>query len=239
MKRIVAVGGGGFLMEDAKSPIDDCILALTGKPRPRICFIPTPSGDSEEHLEKFYEAFNGRRCEPSHLAFFRKARPGSLPLPGYLERLLGQDVIFVGGGNTRSALAVWREWKLDTALKEAWSAGVLLSGMSAGALCWFEVGISDSFGDSEYGLLPGLGLLPGACAAHYNGTPERRVLLHASVKAGGIGDAVAIDDGAAVIFSETTPERVVAWRDGSTAYRVFREKGHAREVAYSCERIAR
>lgn len=237
MRRIVAVGGGGFLMEDARSPIDDFLLALTGKPRPRICFIPTPSGDSEEHLEKFYDAFDGRPCEPSHLAFFRKQRPRSLPLPDYLEHLLAQDAIFVGGGNTRSALAVWREWKLDAALRRAWSAGVLLSGMSAGALCWFEVGVSDSFGDSRYRPLPALGFLRGACAAHYNGAPDRRSSLHAFVEAGEISDTIAIDDCAAVVFSDTAVERVVAWNDGATAYRVFREAGRVHEVAYSCERI--
>lgn len=140
-KRIVAIGGGGFLMEDGRSPIDDYILTLAAKPCPRICFIPTPSGDSEEHLDKFYAAFSPRDCRPSHLAFFRRQRPNALPLSDFPKHLLAQDAIFVGGGNTKSALAVWREWKLDAVLRQAWSTGVLLSGMSAGAMCWFQQGL--------------------------------------------------------------------------------------------------
>jgi peptidase E len=237
MMRIVAIGGGGFLMEDERSPIDDYILALTGKSRPRICFIPTPSGDAEEHLEKFYAAFAYRDCKPSHLAFFRKQRAGSLPLPDYAQHLLGQDAVFVGGGNTRSALAVWREWKLDSVLQQAWSAGIVLSGMSAGALCWFQVGVSDSFGDSTYRPLQGLGFLPGTCAAHYNGTPERRACLHASLEAGEIGETIAIDECAAVLFSGTAVERVVSWRAGCTAYRVSRDPGRVHEIAYASERL--
>jgi peptidase E len=237
MTRIVAIGGGGFLMEDSNSPIDDYLLTLTGKSCPRICFVPTPSGDSEEHLEKFYAAFSRKDCRPSHLAFFRKQRPNALPLSDYPEHLLAQDAIFVGGGNTKSALAVWREWKLDAALKQAWSAGVVLSGMSAGALCWFQVGVSDSFGDSIYRPLPALGFIPGACATHYSETPHRRISLHAAVEAGEAPDTIAIDEGAAVVFTGVEVERVVSWQDGCAAYRVSRQAGRAHEIAYACERI--
>ena len=133
--RILAIGGGGFLMEDTPSPVDRYIARLTGRDRPRVCFISTPSGDSVESIEKFYAAFESLGCEAAHLAFFRKPFRASLSLASFAELVLTQDAIFVGGGNTKSALAVWREWGLDRVLAEARRRGILLSGISAGAMC--------------------------------------------------------------------------------------------------------
>jgi dipeptidase E len=110
MRRVLAIGGGGFLMEDAPSPIDAQLVRLTGKARPRICFVPTPSGDLPEHIDKFYSTFSPEACHPSHLSFFRKPSSGSLPMASFRDHLLAQDAIYVGGGNTKSALGVWREW---------------------------------------------------------------------------------------------------------------------------------
>jgi peptidase E len=138
VRRILAIGGGGFLMEDAPSPIDAFILQLAGKPRPRVCYLGTPSGDMPEGIEKFYAAYPGQRCDPSHLAFFRKPAAGSVALASFSRHLLAQDVIFVGGGNTKSALGVWREWGMPQVLAQAHDSGTLLCGMSAGAMCWFE-----------------------------------------------------------------------------------------------------
>jgi dipeptidase E len=112
VRRILAIGGGGFLMEDMPSPVDRLIAQLTGRARPKVCFISTPSGDSVEHIEKFYAAFEPLRCEAAHLAFFRKPFRAAIPLADFAESLLAQDAIFVGGGNTNSALGVWREWGL-------------------------------------------------------------------------------------------------------------------------------
>jgi peptidase E len=218
--RILAIGGGGFLMEDGPSPIDRYIAELAGAPKPRICFIPTASGDPPEMIEKFYSAFEALGCECSHLAFFRKPFRSSLPLADYRGRLLEQHAIFVGGGNTKSALAVWREWKLDDVLREAWSRGVLLSGMSAGALCWFEHGLTDSYWGAGLKPLPCLGLLAGSCCVHYNGDAARRPALHGMLQDGVFQSALAIDDGAAVLFDHSHPARVVRWHEHSTAYRV-------------------
>jgi peptidase E len=146
MQRILALGGGGFMMEQAPSPIDTYMLSLTGKSKPKVCFVSTPSGDHPEHIDKFYAAFGLEACTPSHLAFFRKPMPGSIPLAHLETSLLDQDLIFVGGGNTKSALGVWREWRLDEVFRRASIAGVVLAGMSAGAMCWFESGLTDSFG---------------------------------------------------------------------------------------------
>jgi dipeptidase E len=236
--RILAIGGGGFLMEDAPSPIDRYIVELSGYSKPRICFIGTPSGDPPEMIEKFYATFEALGCECSHLAFFRKPFRSSLPLSGYTAALLDQHAIFVGGGNTKSALAVWREWKLDEALRRVWSNGVLLSGMSAGALCWFANGLTDSYWGAGLKPLPGLGFLANGCCVHYNGDPERRATLHRAISAGALGATLAIDDGAAVLFAERDIARVVSWRTGSTAYQVTRAGDDVDEVALEAEAIA-
>jgi len=131
-------------MERGPSALDEFFVRATAKRRPRVCFIPTGSGDSEEFLSKFYATFSKLDCRPNHLAFFRKLRRNAIPLDKLEQGLLAQDAIYVGGGNTRSMLAVWREWGLDRILRKAWRRGILLGGISAGAICWFQAGASDS-----------------------------------------------------------------------------------------------
>ena len=237
MKRILAIGGGGFMMEQEPSPIDDYILQLTAKDKPRICFVSTASGDLPEHIDKFYAVFSRFHCEPSHLAFFRAPGLNALTVDGFAKSLLSQDAIFVGGGNTRAALAVWRERGVDLVLWEALNLGVLLAGMSAGAMCWFECGLTDAFWQTGYRPLPGLGFLPGSCGVHYHRDVTRRARVHAAIEAGAVRAATAIDDYAAVLFSDRVVERVVSWREGATAYRIVLEGGSVQEMAYPCEQI--
>jgi peptidase E len=237
MRRILAIGGGGFLMEDALSPIDAHLLRITGKAKPRICFVPTPSGDLPEHVEKFYSAFGNRDCVPSHLAFFRKPSPGSVPLASFRQHLLAQDAVYVGGGNTKSALGVWREWGVDEVFTEAHAAGVLLAGMSAGAMCWFEAGLTDSYWGAGYRPLRGLGLLPGGCGVHYHSEPERATRLHAAVAASAVPTSVAIDDCAAVLFDNALVSAAFSWAPGASAYRVALHDGRVVETALACERL--
>lgn len=234
-RRIVAIGGGGFLMEDAGSPIDAHILQFTGKARPRICFVGTASGDLPEHIDKFYAAFGAERCEPSHVAFFRQPRAGSVPLANFRDHLLAQDAIYVGGGNTKSALGVWREWGADQVFAEAYAAGVLLAGVSAGAMCWFEAGITDSFWGAGYRPLRCLGLLAGGCAVHYSSEPGRRTRLHEALAAGAVQATLAINDQAAVLIEEGEVVRALSWAPGARAYRVEWVNGQAREVAIEHE----
>ncbi|WP_233233790.1 peptidase E [Bordetella sp. LUAb4] len=236
MRRILAIGGGGFLMEDAPSPIDEYVVRLTGKTRPRICFVGTASGDLSTHIEKFHLAYGDLGCETSHLAFFRSTDDRSITLSDMRARLLAQDAIFVGGGNTKSALAVWREWGLDSVLKEAWDSNVLLAGMSAGAMCWFQAGLTDSWG-TPYRPLDCLGFLPGACAVHYSGDPERRTALHAAHQASSIPPSIAIDDFAAVLYTDTSLDSVFSWRAEATAYETLREGDAVIETALQAERI--
>ena len=237
MQRILAIGGGGFLMEDHPSPIDRYIVALAGKPRPRVCYVGTPNGDMPEGIDKFYAAFPSTVCEPSHLAFFRKPSAGAVPLAGYRAHLLSQHVIFVAGGNTKSALGVWREWGLDAAFAEAYASGILLSGMSAGAMCWFEAGLTDSFWGAGHRPLRCLGLLPGACGVHYHAEPMRQETLFAAIESKALPDAIAIDDHAAVLYEDGVLSKVLTWQSGATAYAVALKDGKVHQQAHVAESI--
>ena len=238
MQRILALGGGGFLMEGAASPIDEFIVNLAGKPRPKVCLVSTASGDHPEHIDKFYAAYGELECEPSHVAFFRNPTKGSIALSDLEAGVLGQDVIFVGGGNTKSALAVWREWHLDSIFRHALAKGVILSGMSAGAMCWYESGLTDSYWGSGYQPLACLGLLSGACGVHYHSDGQRQSRLAEALLAGSIPAAVAIDDYAGVLYQDGAVAKVVSWRQGATAYSVTLRSGSVVETAYECTSIA-
>ncbi len=237
MKRILALGGGGFLMENRHSPIDRHIVKLAGKARPRICFVSTASGDLPEGIDKFYEAYGALDCEPCHLAFFRKPTAGAVPLVNIAETLLGMDAIFVGGGNTKSALAVWREWGLQEILHRALHAGVLLAGMSAGAICWFDSGLTDSFWGAGLQPLRCLGFLPGACSVHFHSEPGRREKLHEAVQARLFPEAIGIDDYAGVLYQDGAISQVVNWRRGATAYRIAFRDGQVIEEPLASENI--
>jgi dipeptidase E len=239
MRRILAIGGGGFLMEDAPSPIDSHVLHLTGKTKPRVCFLPTPSGDLPEHIEKFYAAFGSSVCQPSHMAFFRKPSAGAVPLAEFRDHLLTQHVIYVGGGNTKSALGVWREWGATEVLARAYAAGVLLAGMSAGAMCWFEAGLTDSYWGAGYQPLSCLGFLPGGCGVHYHSEPERASRLHSAIAASAVPPSVAIDDFAAVLFENEAVSTAFSWAPGAGAYRVALDGGRALETPLECTALRR
>src|SRR5438093_77125 len=130
--RIVPMGGGGFSMEPRNPRLDKWLLSLSRRSRPRVLFIPTASGDAEDYIRRFYGAFERYSCRPAHLPLFNRRAVD-------LHKLVAsQDLIYVGGGNTANLLAVWRVHGLDRALREAWREGVVLCGLSAGAICWFE-----------------------------------------------------------------------------------------------------
>jgi len=203
MKRIVAIGGGGFLTESGPSLLDDYLVQLTGSKRPSICFVSTASGDAHDDLQKYYAAYARFPAELSHLAFFRHPRPGAIALSEMGQRLAAQDLVFVGGGNTRSMLAVWREWGLPQMLRSAWAGGTILAGVSAGAICWFEWGASDSASPGARSApLRGLGFLKGSCCPHWGGEVHRRRDFHALVRAGSLPSGYGIADGAALLFED-------------------------------------
>lgn len=200
---IVASGG-------VMRPLVRYLLGLTGKDDPAVCLLGTATGDAL--VPGFYEAFTSDRCRPSHVGLF------GIPRPDWREHLLSRDLIFVGGGNTASMLAVWRAHGVDQVLREAWERGVVLAGGSAGAICWFEAGVTDSF-RAELDMLDCLGWLPGTCCPHYDGEEQRRP-AYARLLAAGFPPGIAIDDFAAVRFEGTELAEVVAAAEGSTAYRV-------------------
>lgn len=213
-------------MEPENQLLDRYCLECTGKTTPKVCFIPTASGDSEEFLSRFEEKFSRYSCVRSHLTFFRKPRVGSILLDNNLEQnLLNQDLIYVGGGNTRAMLAVWQEWNLGEILKKAWQSNVLLAGMSAGAICWFDYGGSDSTYSGKLSPLPGLGLISGSCTAHYDGESNRRPNFHSLIKSNQLPAGIGIDDGAAVLFKGQQIVEVVASRPEAKAYKVELKNG--------------
>jgi peptidase E len=205
------MGGGGFFA-DPRSPLDDLLLALAPAERPRVCFVPTPSGDSDRGIAAFFEAFSKRDCELSCLHLF-----GTPDDP--VRHLSTQDVIYVCGGNTANALAIWRVHGIDVALREAWERGAVLGGPSAGANCWFECSVTDSFGRDLTALHDGLGLLPGSFCPHYDGEELRRPTYRALVD-DGFSAGYAADDDAALHFVGTELREVVSARAGATCYRV-------------------
>ena len=214
--QIVAMGGGGFSMEPDNLALDRYVLGLADRPRPRVCFLPTASGDAADYVNRFHATFGSLPCEPSHLALFEPHTPDLRSF------LLAQDVIYVGGGSTRNLLVLWREWGLDAILREAWRAGVVLAGISAGAICWFEESVSDSVVPGSLASLRCLGFLPGSACPHYDGEPERRGAYHRLLAAGLVADGYAADDGAALHFVGDRLARVVASRPDARAYRVER-----------------
>ena len=205
------MGGGGFMMDEG-SPLDDLLLSLSSAERPRVCFVPTPTGDSDRAIAAFFEAFAPRACDPSCLRLF-----GTPERPA--QQLRHQDVVYVSGGNTANALALWRLHGVDLALREAWERGAVLGGVSAGANCWFECCVTDSFGTQLDPLEDGLALLPGSFCPHYDGEVLRRPVYRRLVDEG-FPPGYAADDGAALHFVGTELREVVTSRPGTQAYRV-------------------
>jgi dipeptidase E len=210
-RRILAMGGGGFTMQERSEALDRLVLELTGRPVPRICFLPTASGDPREQTTRFHERFSAWPCQPSVLSLFHLGRDRLDPR----EHLLAQDAIYVGGGSMRNMLAVWREHGVDDVMRAAWERGIVLAGLSAGAMCWFEGGVTMSGGAAAP--VAGLGLLPGSLSVHLDGEPERRPVYMSAVGDGRLPAGWALDDSAALVFRGTTLERCVASRPGARA----------------------
>jgi peptidase E len=217
-RQIVALGGGGFSMEAGNPLLDDYLLSLTAVERPRVCFVGTASGDADDYVVRFYKEFSGGRAEPSHLGLFRRRR-GIIDVR---EHLLSQDLIYVGGGSLVSLLGVWRGHGIDRILREAWERGVVLCGLSAGALCWFAESLTAYYGPPER--VPGLGFLPWSFTAHYDSEPERRDEFRRQLEAG-MRPGFAADDGAALHFVGLQLHRVVSSRRGVAGYGLRRADG--------------
>jgi peptidase E len=181
-----------------------------------VLFVPTAVADDAEATLRAYEQL-GDRAQVSHLSFF------PWPPAGLRELVLAQDVIYVSGGSTANALAIWRAHGFDEILREAWEAGIVLTGWSAGMICWFEAGVTDSFRPELDGMRDGLGFLPGSACPHYDGE-ERRRPVYTGLVANGFPPGLAAEDCVALRFDGTELAEVVTARPGSRAYRVLPDR---------------
>jgi dipeptidase E len=219
-RTIFAMGGGGFTADPSNPALDDYILSLARRREPRILFLPTASGDPNAQIAAFRSTFAGGACRPRHLSLFRlEDEPEDLR-----ALILAQDIVYVGGGSMRNLLAIWREHGLDLILREAWDAGVVLAGLSAGGMCWFEHGITRSTGRPAP--VRGLGFLPGSFSVHYDGDPTRRPVYLDAVARGAVPDGYGADDGVGLLFEERRLVRIVSARPEGRAYRVAAGTDH-------------
>lgn len=211
-RQIIAIGGGGFSMEIDNPLLDHYVLQAAHKTKPKICFIGTASGDAQAYLDKFYSAFHRYECEPTHLSLFK----GNYK--NLREFVLSQDIIYVGGGNTRNLLTLWRDWDLDRILYEAYLKGIVLAGISAGAICWFEQMLTDSV-PGKLTTLNGLGWLKGFCIPHFDGEADRKPSTMKAIEAQELSfNGLGIDDGAAVHYIDEKCNQVVCSHPEKTAY---------------------
>jgi dipeptidase E len=218
---------GGHWMEPG-DPLDDFVVELTGKERPRVLLIPTARGDADWYVVDFYAAY-GPRAEASHLKLF------AIPPPGLRDLVLAQDAVFVAGGSLANMLAVWRVHGFDAILREAWEQGVVLAGSSAGSLCWFEAGVTDSF-RAELDGIDCLGFLPGSNCPHYDSEPQRRI-AYRRLLGEGMPPGFAADDKVGLLFRGTDfAEAITSRADDAAAYRVSQageERIEARRLRFS------
>ena len=212
-RHIVGLGGGGDTSEQTDL-LYGYILGLSGKARPRLLYVPTAAAESTEAIVSIYERFS-ERTELSHLRTF------PWPPANLRELILSQDLIDVSGGNTANMLAIWRAHGIDKLLREAWENGVILWGASAGIICWFEAGVTDSFGPQLDGM-DCLGFLPGSACPHYDGEEQRRPRFRELID-GGFPAGIAADDGVGIHYVGTEIAEVVTCRPGAAAYLVARD----------------
>ncbi|MDJ0688966.1 MAG: peptidase E [Xenococcaceae cyanobacterium MO_188.B32] len=217
-KQIVAMGGGGWGMEPDNPLLDRYIYGLSDRKEPKICFLPTASGDSEEYIGRFYRHFAPKPAYLSHLSLFK---PPTADLETFI---LDRDIIYVGGGNTKNLIALWKEWQLDTILREAWNRGIILCGLSAGSICWFKEGITDSI-PGELTVLSCLGFLSGSNCPHYSDEPKRRPAYHNFLLGDKIVAGYAADDGVALHFIGDRLTNIVSSRPEAKAYRLEKKNG--------------
>jgi dipeptidase E len=223
--QIVAFGGGGFSMESGNPLLDDYVLESTGAERPKVCFVPTASGDADHYVVRFYRRFSAV-ADTSHVSLFRRDKGA-----GAVE-----DLIYVGGGSVLSLLGTWRAHGVDAILKRAWRRGVTLCGLSAGSLCWFSEAVTAFHGPPEP--VRGLGLLPHSNCVHYDGEAHRGEVYRQMVADGRMREGYAAEDGVALHFEGRELARAVSSRPQARAFRVSTDGEHPLAVQYLGERAA-
>jgi dipeptidase E len=214
-RQIVAFGGGGFSMERDNTLLDDYVLGLPGTERPRVCFLPTASGDADHYIVRFYRAFPAGRCQPSHVSLFRRDG-GAADIH---QHVLSSDIVYVGGGSVISLLGAWRAHGLDTTLRLAWEQGTVMCGVSAGSLCWFASALSAFHGAPQ--LVAGLGLLPYSNCVHFDCERDREGASRRHLLDGMVA-GYAAEDGSALHFIGERLGGVATSRPNARAYRMRR-----------------
>ena len=221
-RQVIAMGGGGFMMEPENPLLDRYIIEQAPKPRPSVCFLPHATDDAVRNTFRFFKAFSKFEVRLTHLSLFS---PDTADIESFL---MEQDVIYVGGGNTKSMMALWREWKLDDILAKAYQNGTVLAGLSAGANCWFEQCSTDSV-PGRYRVLSCLGILRGSFCPHYDEEVDRRPSLHKFLSEDKIAGGYAADDVAAAHFINGEFDRAVSSRPDSKVYKVGNIDGRVLE----------
>jgi dipeptidase E len=223
-KRILALGGHDFDRRAGNDAICDLIVELADSPRPRICLLPTASGDHEDQIVRFRRTFADRDCVPDVISLFRLSEnPVDLR-----EELLSQDVIYAGGGSMLNLIAIWRAHGLDELLRECWREGILICGQSAGAMCWFGGGITSSAGQPS--VAAGFGLLPGSACVHYLTEPTRRRRFLRAISSGELEPGLGLEDQTGALFEDDEMVETIVARDGAAVWEVTAESGGARET---------
>ncbi len=212
-KSIVAIGGGGFGRNNSSYLIENYLLKLTGIETPKICFLPTATGDDDTYIVRFYSIFSRLNCIPSHISFFQRTID-------IHTHIMNQDLVFVGGGNTKSMLAIWNDWGMSELLNNAYNQGIIMSGVSAGAICWFTSGITDSW-DKELKILPCLDFISGACCPHYDEEPTRKPFVKKILHQQKISNCISIEGGAAIHFIDGKPYKNVSFNSNKKTYDVY------------------
>jgi len=212
-KHIIAIGGGGFARNNSSYLIEKYILKISKKDWPKICFLPTATGDSDNYIVRFYSIFTRLNCIPSHIEFFNRT-------PNIYDHIMKQDVVFVGGGNTKSMLAIWNDWGMSDLLKNAYNKGVIMSGVSAGAICWFTSGITDSW-DNELRILPCLDFIKGTCCPHYDEEPSRIPYVRKILLDDKLTNCISIEGGSAMHFIDGKPFKSVSFKNNKNSFNVY------------------
>ena len=215
-KNIVAIGGGGFGRSLGSLEIEKYIISLINKKRPKICFIPTASGDSSLYKLNFYRAFSKLDCITSHIDFFSRTE-------NLEDKVFAQDIIYVGGGNTKSMLAVWKEWNLYEILQNAYEKGIVMSGVSAGAICWFDKGITDSYAE-ELTIIDCLGIVGGIACPHFDEEKEREPYVNDVINREIIKSCICIEGNCAVHVKNNIEYSSIDFGNGKKCIRVYKEK---------------